>query len=273
MILPGIPILLYHSVAACADERFAEWTVKPQLFGDHMSYLADNGYTAHTVKSLAEHVYLLGQPPPPRSVAITFDDGFEDFFTNALPHLRRTGLTATVFVPTAYIGSSARWLRGMGEGRRPTMTWNQLSACLSAGIELGAHSHTHPELDAVGAAAVEYEVAHSQATLAPLWPVTSFAYPHGYHSARVRDAVARAGFLCACAVADRPATRVDDRFAIPRLVVRNDTDVESLRLMLERATVVAPGGSRTVRRGIWRAVRRARAGRGEGISFPVGSRR
>lgn len=270
MTLPGIPLLLYHSVAAHADERFAEWTVTPALFGKHMDFLAENGYTALTVRTLVERAYLRGEPLQPRSVAITFDDGFEDFFTNALPHLQRTGLTATVFVATGYIGSTAVWLRDLGEARRPLMSWNQLAGCMSAGIELGAHGHTHRELDAISAAAVDDEVVRSREALAPLRAVTSFAYPFGYHSGRVRDAVARTGFRCACAVGDAPATHADDRFAIPRLVVRNHTDVESLRLMLDRAATVATPRSRAVRRGVWRAVRRARAGPSELISSASG---
>ncbi len=252
----AVPILLYHSVTDESDPRFAAWTVTPRRFGEHMDLLAAGGYSALTVHELFRG-FSHGEPLPDRSVAITFDDGFADFSTGALPHLQRTGLRATVFVATAYIGRASAWLQDIGEGRRPLMDWRQLAEARAAGIELGAHSHTHPELDTLATSAVRDEVKRSRAALEALGCVTSFAYPHGYHSARVRREVARAGFLSACAVGGGFATPGNDEFALPRLVISRDTDTIALSSLLAGGPTA--DRRRVVQRGAWRLVRRAGA--------------
>ncbi len=252
----GVPILLYHSVAQDCDPRFARWSISPGRFGEHMDFLVERGYSGLTVRELYRR-FSTGEAIPERSVAITFDDGFADFSTGALPHLRRTRLTATVFVTTAYIGSGSLWLDGLGEGQRPLMSWNQLAEAHGAGIELGAHSHTHPELDTIRQVAIRDEVERSRAILEVFGKVTSFAYPHGYHSARVRSEVARAGFHCACAVGGGIATEHSGRYALPRLVVGPETGTTELASILDGSAGAERHGN--VRRGAWRLVRRSGA--------------
>lgn len=253
-----VPILLYHSVSEQADARFAEWTVSPQRFGEHMDLLAEQGYTALTVTKL-RHALAQRAKLPPRPVVITFDDAFADFHSNALPHLMRTGLTATVFVPTGYIGGPALWLRELGEGDRKIMSWTELASSLAAGVELGAHSHTHPQLDTLPTRGLRREIESSRAVLKRLGATTSFAYPHGYNSARVRREVARAGFTCACAVADRIATSADDPYAMPRIVVRDSDDANDLADLLDSTPASERRFAGTVRRAAWRTARRTGA--------------
>jgi peptidoglycan/xylan/chitin deacetylase (PgdA/CDA1 family) len=254
-----LPVLLYHSVADATDPRFDEWVVSPALFAAHMDMLGNEGYSALTIRELAERGFGRGGALPDRAVAITFDDGFEDFYTTAWPHLRRNGLTATVFVTTGRVGSTSVWLERQGERDRPLMSWSQIAEISAAGIECGAHGHTHVQLDAVSASRARKEIERSQVALAAVsGPVASFAYPHGYHSRRVRRAVRRAGFASACAVGDGLASVSDDPYAITRAVVRAGTSVEALMRILEGRD--ATRGSRPVRRAAWRSLRRAGAG-------------
>jgi peptidoglycan/xylan/chitin deacetylase (PgdA/CDA1 family) len=251
-----LPVLLYHSVAEPVDPRFAEWAVSPELFAAHMHALAREGYRALTVRELAERGFARGGAAPDRAVAITFDDGFQDFYTAALPTLERNGLTATVFVTTGRVGSTSLWLEREGEGHRPLMSWSQIAEISAAGIEVGAHGHTHVQLDAVRSSRSRDEIERSRDALAAvIGPVASFAYPHGYHSRRVRREVRSAGFASACAVADGLASASDDPFALTRAVVRGGMSVEGLLRVVEGRGVASR--SRPIRRAAWRSVRRA----------------
>jgi peptidoglycan/xylan/chitin deacetylase (PgdA/CDA1 family) len=253
-----MPLLLYHAIAADPDPRFAEWAVSPELFADHMAYLAGNGYRTVTVRELVERVFERGETLDGRTVAITFDDGFADFYTTAWPELRRHSLTATVFVATGFVGRTSSWLARLGEGKRPMLTWSQIDELGSAGIECGAHGHEHLQLDTVPKARASSDIARSKRCLEQVvGPVVSFAYPHGYYTGRLRRQVAQAGFRSACAVRDVVSSTQDDRFALGRVVVRGGTDVDAFGRMLggEGGRAVHRDGA--LRRGAWRAVRRA----------------
>ena len=249
------PLLLYHSVADAADPRFSDWVVTSELFGRHMDELAARGYRALTVRELAECGFGAGGAAPESAVAITFDDGFEDFYTAALPVLIRHDLSATVFITTGRVGSTSSWLARFGEGERRLMNWRQIREISAVGMECGAHGHSHIQLDAVSTRRAREAIQLSRFALeGVIGPVTSFAYPHGYHSRRVRAEVRRAGFEQACAVSSGSP---GDRYAITRAVIRGGTTAESLLDVLEGRRP-APA-QRPLRRVAWRALRRAGA--------------
>lgn len=253
-----VPLLLYHSVGEGHDPRFADWGVSPERFAAQMDHLAENGYRTVTMRELAERVFEHGEPLAPRTVAITFDDGFEDFHTVARPELSGRSLTATVFVTTGYVGGTSEWLARQGEERRPMMSWSQIEEVASAGIEVGAHGHTHAQLDTVSAAMARREIEGSRDALEQVvGPVASFAYPHGYSTRRVRRQVAEAGFTSACAVGDTLGTIDRDRYALARLIVRGSTTIEEFARLVSGEGPAAEPRARPLRRGAWRTVRRA----------------
>lgn len=250
-----LPVLLYHSVADAADPRFAQWTVSPELFAAQMEVLAQEGWRTLTVSELAE-LWDSPEEIPERVVAITFDDGFADFHSAAWPQLRRHGFAATVFVTTGYVGSTSAWLGRVGEGDRPLMSWSQIAEIAAAGIEVGAHGHSHVQLDTVSNGQATYEIELSRQALADvIGPVASFAYPHGYHSRAARREVRRAGFSSACAVRDGLASTSEDRYAITRAVVRGGTTIEAFARLIEGQCPTPR--RRPLRRAAWRAVRYA----------------
>ncbi len=115
----AIPILMYHYVRTVtdpADTIGSNLSVTPERFAAQMQYLADHGYTTLTLREV--HAILAGQAPlPERPIALTFDDGYRDFYTAAWPVLRQHGFKATNYVITDLIGEDAylTWdmLRGM----------------------------------------------------------------------------------------------------------------------------------------------------------------
>jgi peptidoglycan/xylan/chitin deacetylase (PgdA/CDA1 family) len=252
-----IPILLYHSIAHESSPRFRPWTVTPQRFAEHTAYLQAQHYTTLTVTQLVQTVHS-GDRLPERPVVITFDDGFADFYTEALPILQQHRCVATLYVATAFVGRTSSWLQQAGEGARPMLTWSQLNELHTCGIECGAHSHTHPQLDVLPRAEAWTEIMHSKRALEQRLgqPIATFAYPYGYHSATTIQLVQQAGFTSACAVKHAISTIRDNRFALARMFVFADTHVANLAALLEgRATPVTWARERLSTKG-WRIARR-----------------
>jgi peptidoglycan/xylan/chitin deacetylase (PgdA/CDA1 family) len=198
---------------------------------------------------------------PARPVAITFDDGLADFAEHAWPALRERDLTATHYVVAGAVGGRAEWLHDIGGAPPPMLTWDQLRTLAAEGCEIGAHSLTHPELDTLRRRAIDDEVARSRRELSTHLgaPVRSFAYPHGYHDRRVRDAVVRAGYDSACAVREALSSRGDDTLALARVTLLHDVGVDELAAVLDgRDHPVAPFPE-PVRTKTWRVARRVGA--------------
>jgi peptidoglycan/xylan/chitin deacetylase (PgdA/CDA1 family) len=256
--MTSVPILMYHSVSEIRGGELGKYTVTPGAFEAHLALLADDGYATYTVSDLLRAIdtgTLADRP-----VAVTFDDGLADFHERALPLLQRYGVASTLYVPTAGIGGRVEWLGTDAADNRPMLTADQLRDVHARGVEVGAHSHTHPELDMLGPTDMAAEVRRPREVLEDLLsaPVSSFAYPFGYHRRPVRDAVREAGYASACAVGHLGATEPLDRYAIPRLIVLDTTSPSDLKVLLERGW---SGLDRALVRAkdlTWRSVRRAR---------------
>lgn len=258
-----VPILLYHSISAQASPRFRPWTVPPDRFAAHMETLAADGYEPITVdrlRRLQDPLPAHGRLPD-RPVVITFDDGFEDFHHHALPVLDRHGFASTLYLPTAYIGGRAAWLAREQEAGRRMLGWTQVSEIAAAGVRVGAHSHTHPRLDELRPHDSLEEIVRSKEVLEDRLqlPVTSFAYPHGYHDKRVRGQVIGAGFGSAVAVKQAMSSTADDPFALARIVVPRDASAEDVRRLLHGGCLRQAPFRTPLRTRGWRLARRGRA--------------
>ncbi len=228
-----IPILMYHSISSYASPAFRPCTVTPEVFDKHLSYLKERHYTSLTVFQLAQAL-ATGTALPPRPIVITFDDGFADFYTAALPALQRHGFSATLYVATAFVGATSRWLQHMGEGDRAMLTWEQLAEISANGIECAAHTHTHPELDMLPASSARNEIVRSKEVLEDQLGqrVSSFAYPFGFYNPRLQQIVRESGFDSACAIRRKISSTQDNLYALARLAIWPDTDEQTLATAL-----------------------------------------
>ena len=106
--------------------------------------------------------------------------------------------------------------------------WRELGEISGRGVEIGAHSHTHPELDTLPPHAQAEEARLPKLLLEKHLgvPVRSFAYPFGLYDRQVREAVAVAGYTAACTMNSWAATPGDHLLEVPRVAVFDDTDVE-----------------------------------------------
>lgn len=253
-----IPILLYHSVSNEVTARFRPYTIAPELFRSHMKLLADAGFMTLTVSELVRTIVAPKKLPEGPTVVITFDDGYADFAEAARPVLERLGLAATVYVTTAHIGGTSLWLERLGESGRRMLDWDSLRSMPESGVEVGAHGHSHKELDALPPAQASMEIARSKQVLeAGLGSrVDSFAYPHGYHNASVRQMVIDAGFTSACAVKEAASSPADDPFALARITIKADTSPSALHRLLDGEGLPAAPVREPVRTSLWRSARR-----------------
>jgi peptidoglycan/xylan/chitin deacetylase (PgdA/CDA1 family) len=251
-----VPILMYHSIAASAAPRFARFAVRPAEFAAQMDHLATVGYEAMTAVDFARRQ--AGGDLPARPVVLTFDDAFADFETAALPILAEYGFRATVFVPTAYVGHRASWLRDCEEDQRPILSWRALRDIVSAGVEVASHSHTHPQLDRTALPVVKDELLRSRRLLEDSLgvPIDGFAYPFGYWNRNVRSSVSAAGYSYACAVGELAVCAAADPLALSRLTVAGGVDLAGFARLLEGSPTAADRLSSHLKRWAWRAVRR-----------------
>jgi len=207
----GVPILMYHYIRVNpvkSDRAGFILSVTPADFAQQMRLLADNGF--HTVTMAQVRAYVRdGKPLPPKPVAVTLDDGYDDAYTAARPILERYHQTATFFIITGFV-DHPRYV-----------TWGQVEALDHEGFEIGSHTVHHPSLPRLGAPSLRFELETSRSTLESHLghPVLDFCYPGGELDQAVLAGVARAGYLAATTTRSAVAQRGQNPLELPRLRV------------------------------------------------------
>ena len=141
------------------------------------------------------------------------------------------------------------------------LDWRQLGEVAQAGVEIGAHSHTHRELDTLSRREAAWEVTHSGQRLRDELglPVDTFAYPFGYSNRHVRAAVEAAGYVAACGVKNAYSHADDDRLVLSRILVERDVDAAALTRLVTRPVLPVGWRREKPQTVAWRTYRRARA--------------
>jgi peptidoglycan/xylan/chitin deacetylase (PgdA/CDA1 family) len=221
-----VAILMYHSFAPAATSEFHGLSIPPQLLDEHLRALRESGFRLITVRDVP--AALLTMRPGDRIAAVTIDDGLGDGLA-AAEILGAQGVPATYFIPTAFVGGTARWLGGV-EAQRAMMDWPDIVGLARAGMEVGSHGHGHIAADLNDRSVVRDDAQRSRDALEQSLgvAVSSYAYPFGYQGRAARRAVALAGFARACAIFGLPSCRSDDVYALPRLHVGPDMSGEDV---------------------------------------------
>ncbi len=196
---PGARILMYHRVApGLAGDQL---TVSPENFDRQMAYLARRC----RVRSLSQVADDLKHNRARQGdVAITFDDGYLDNLTHALPILKKYNLPATIFVTTGFCDQSLNHPRYPASAERLHLTWDEVRLLAGQpGITIGSHTLTHPFLSRLPEAAALEETAASRARIAREIgrEVAFFCYPSGDVTEREAQLVERSGYAGAVTVA------------------------------------------------------------------------
>jgi len=150
----GARILTYHRIAREAHDSY---TVSARHFQSHMAFLADH-HRPVALNSLVSDL-ISGIKPDPRTVAITFDDGYAEGATFVREILEQYRIPATFFVVTDFLDRPSEAHGG------PFMTWDQVRRLAAAGFSIGSHTVTHRSLGALPQQEVEAELTRARQRL------------------------------------------------------------------------------------------------------------
>lgn len=214
-----VPILMYHNIGEPPEEaRLRGLYVRTGAFARQMWLLKMLGYKG---LSMSEAMPYLRGEKSGRVVAITFDDGYLDTLEQALPVLNTFGFTATCYVVSGGMGGFNEWDSAELNVHKKLMSAEQAKAWQAAGMEVGAHSRTHPRLTKCTDEELQAELAGSRADLEALTgaSVTQFCYPYGDLDTRVADAVRKAGYSAATTTQRGRACPGDNPMLLRRILV------------------------------------------------------
>jgi len=261
-----IPVLMYHSVGNedhGGRHAYFQTSVSPATFFAQMQHLHRGGYRTCTP---GEAVVLLGSSAgaTERTVVITFDDGYCDFYRHAFPVLSQFQFTATMYLPTRYIGQRVRKFKG-----RECLTWPEVRELQKFGMSFGSHTVTHPQLRTLERNAIERELVDSRKAVEDNTgcAAESFAYPYAFPQAdgefrkMLRGALQAAGYQNGVCTMVGRVSRHSDSYFLERLPVNNADDdalfqakltgaydwVGWLQSMVKKARSAHAGLSRTIR--------------------------
>jgi peptidoglycan/xylan/chitin deacetylase (PgdA/CDA1 family) len=210
---------MYHNIGNAPEEAdLRNLYVRTGSFGWQMILLKLLGYKGLSMS--AAMPYLRGEKSG-RVAVITFDDGYLDTLEQALPVLNTFGFTATCYVVSGRLGQYNDWDAAALNVRKQLMSGEQVKAWHAAGMEVGAHTRTHPHLPLCSDAELQEELAGSKADLETLTgaPVTQFCYPYGDLDARVAEAVRKAGYSAATTTQRGRVHPGDDPMLLRRILV------------------------------------------------------
>jgi peptidoglycan/xylan/chitin deacetylase (PgdA/CDA1 family) len=189
-------VLMYHSISRPEGDYDALCT-SPERFENQMLYLKRHNLRGVSMKEL---LLAMSAGDSRGLVGITFDDGYEDFLSAALPTLEGLGFSATVFVVAGMLGKENTWEhRGVPRLQLRLLEANGVREISQRGMEVGSHTVTHPRLPGLDPETLVHEVSDSRQVLSEIVgaPVEGFCYPYGDLDNPAIWAVRRAGYLYA----------------------------------------------------------------------------
>ena len=208
-----IPILMYHYIRDFNDPNDKigiNLSVSPSNFSNELDKIQKAGYETITFRDI------LSKSIPAKPIILTFDDGYEDFYQNALPVLKSHQMKAVSFVIFEKQGGDY-------------MTANQIKELESDGVEVGSHTLSHPDLTTVSQDKAKTEIGESKTKLENLIGKTiiSFCYPSG----KVNDAVEKItkddGYLFATTTKSGIADFTSDKLLLNRYRMNPDTNISA----------------------------------------------
>ena len=198
-----IPVLMYHSI----DDTGSVISVSPQTFREHLQYLKDHGFETVSL----EEYFNTAPSQTDKKVLITFDDGYQNLYTHALPVLQEFSFKAVVFLVTDYVGKKADWIirdqniileklvaqLAFNEQEKAAevqklkkvsqfqlLSWKEILEMKKKGLEFQSHSHTHRFVSEINGDDLKFELEQSKSVLEKGLgqKVYGFCYPYTDHN-------------------------------------------------------------------------------------------
>lgn len=213
-----IPILCYHRV--CPENEIGSDSrslcVFPGAFDRQMRLLKLLGYKTLSPQNLA--ACLQGRKnAPPKSVVLSFDDGYEDNYTHAFPILKKYGLTASVYLVTDFVGKKNSW----DSGNLFLLKEGQIREMAMAGMVFGSHTASHMDMTAEKSGKIREDLLKSKKKLEELTSRFDipFCYPYSRVNDEARNLVKECGYLCGLSGDHGPLKQDEDLFNLMRIQI------------------------------------------------------
>lgn len=232
----SIPILVYHQIETPPPRGavFRSLVVAPAAFARQMSLLRSLGYRGLSMSALLP--YLRGERSG-KVVGITFDDGYQNNLTNALPVLQQHGFSSTCYAVSQRLGRLNDWDRQTGVAPATLMSASELRQWRALGQEIGAHTRRHARLTQLDAANCSAEISLCKAELEELTQseIRHFCYPYGDYTAEHVQLAREAGFATATTTLRSRCHAQDDLLQLPRVPIVRSTSLPVLWLKVATA--------------------------------------
>ena len=211
-------VLMYHGTPV--KKPSSEYSIKAERFAEHLKFFESHGWHTILFREL-----LSDTPFPPKTIVLTFDDGYANNYDGAFLPILDYGMKATWFIATDYIGGYTKW---MGEYAHESKMLNssQLIKMAECGMEIASHSCSHPDLSSIGDDRQLEEMKSSKRQLETLLQndVVSFAYPFGKYTKVSIEAAKSAGYCIACTTRSGSLQPGANYMLLPRITIfRNDS--------------------------------------------------
>jgi peptidoglycan/xylan/chitin deacetylase (PgdA/CDA1 family) len=224
----NVPILMYHYISELppdADAYRQDLTVIPARFEEQLQYLQAQGYQSITLTDIYDAL-TVGRPLPERPIVLTFDDGYKDAYTGALPLLQQYGFMGEFFVlatPAHYEAPAY-------------LSWDDVRTMADAGMAMQAHGRDHYDLTNRSYEFLVYQILGAREAVEAHTgrPVRFFCYPSGRYDDAAVTVVEAAGYWGAVTTAWGTGLRLDNRFTWPRVRVKGNWSVENFANVLEQ---------------------------------------
>jgi peptidoglycan/xylan/chitin deacetylase (PgdA/CDA1 family) len=221
-------ILMYHNIdRPPKGARIPNLYVTPRMFRFQMWYLNKAGFRVMSIRDLVAAVE--AGDIRRNMVAITFDDGYADFYNNAYLVLKHYGYPSTVYVVSKLVGKDNVWDSRNENIAKPLMDRKTIIEISRNGVQIGSHTRTHPELTRLSSGELNEEISTSKKDLEELLnhPVDMFCYPGGDHNEQVKEAVKKAGYRNAVTTQRGHVEKGYDPYALRRIPIKLITNPAS----------------------------------------------
>jgi peptidoglycan/xylan/chitin deacetylase (PgdA/CDA1 family) len=209
----GIPILVYHSI----DKSASNISISPEIFARQMDYLKKEEFQVISLSQLMSVISHKARGSE-KILVLTFDDGLNNFHSAAWPILNQCGFSATIFVPTDFIGEQSWWYADYGLKPLPMLNWQELRELVKNGVDIESHGCSHSKLTYLTHSEIEHEVRKSKDILEQGLgkSVDYFCYPFGEVDQNIIEATRSAGYKGATCMEQGLYKVVDDPYLIKR---------------------------------------------------------
>jgi peptidoglycan/xylan/chitin deacetylase (PgdA/CDA1 family) len=232
-----VPILMYHSISENLfgkSHPYYQINTTPEVFAGQMRWLRSNGY--RTLDLTQMWTAMEAGDDLSKTVVITFDDGYRDFYTDAFDVLRQCGFSAIIFLATDRIKDTPVRIEGVDY-----LTWSEVAELHAGGTRFGSHTVTHPDLRSLSPDQIDYELGYSKEIIEQKLgaPVESFSYPFAFPEENksftqfLVDILESLGFENGVSTIIGRASKNNNRYHLPRLPVNSWDDATLLRAKLE----------------------------------------